>query len=168
MEYNWSWLPPQRVTTPPPTRPSPEELDDVEVFEESNGGYDQARRRHFMRSFSHDNQENEGVDPYLLTDLNGSDIMTDFDEETGGSNTDEDDIDNDGMENGDGEDADVTGDEDVEEGEEGDGQEDEVPFDPASVGLKEISNLASFTVSSYKPGCGVKELRDDDVNLFWQ
>ncbi|KAI0162377.1 anaphase-promoting complex, subunit 10-domain-containing protein [Pestalotiopsis sp. NC0098] len=48
------------------------------------------------------------------------------------------------------------------------GQEDEPPFDPASVGLKEISNLASFTVSSYKPGCGVKELRDDDIHLFWQ
>ncbi|KAI1388602.1 anaphase-promoting complex, subunit 10-domain-containing protein [Hypoxylon trugodes] len=46
--------------------------------------------------------------------------------------------------------------------------EDEQAFDPAAVGLKEISNLASFTVSSYKPGCGVKELRDDDVNQFWQ
>ncbi|KAI1481400.1 APC10-domain-containing protein [Daldinia eschscholtzii] len=41
-------------------------------------------------------------------------------------------------------------------------------FDASLVGLKEISNLASFTVSSYKPGCGVKELRDDDVNHYWQ
>ncbi|KAI1078524.1 anaphase-promoting complex, subunit 10-domain-containing protein [Whalleya microplaca] len=54
-----------------------------------------------------------------------------------------------------------------EEGEE-EVHEDEPPFDPSAVGLKEISNLASFTVSSYKPGCGVKELRDDDVNQFWQ
>ncbi|KAI1412283.1 anaphase-promoting complex, subunit 10-domain-containing protein [Hypoxylon sp. FL1857] len=48
------------------------------------------------------------------------------------------------------------------------GQDEDVPFDASAVGLKEISNLASFTVSSYKPGCGVKELRDDDVNQFWQ
>ncbi|KAI1118093.1 anaphase-promoting complex, subunit 10-domain-containing protein [Nemania sp. NC0429] len=47
-------------------------------------------------------------------------------------------------------------------------EEEEEPFDPSAVGLKEISNLASFTVSSYKPGCGVKELRDDDSNKYWQ
>ncbi|KAK6824734.1 hypothetical protein PG987_012228 [Apiospora arundinis] len=81
-----------------------------------------------------------------------------------------DDLDRDLDENGEG--ADVDPDED--EGEEGEGGEDEgqdddeLPFNPSAVGLKEISNLASFTVSSYKPGCGVKELRDDDINLFWQ
>ncbi|KAH9997681.1 anaphase-promoting complex, subunit 10-domain-containing protein [Xylariaceae sp. FL0662B] len=58
------------------------------------------------------------------------------------------------------------GDANDEEGEEV--HEEEPPFDASAVGLKEISNLASFTVSSYKPGCGVKELRDDDVNQFWQ
>ncbi|RAL59814.1 hypothetical protein DID88_000443 [Monilinia fructigena] len=42
------------------------------------------------------------------------------------------------------------------------------PFDPAALGLKEIGNLASWTVSSSKPGCGVNALRDDDTNLFWQ
>lgn len=42
------------------------------------------------------------------------------------------------------------------------------PFDPAALGLKEIGNLASWTVSSSKPGCGVVALRDDDTNLFWQ
>ncbi|KAI2631763.1 APC10-domain-containing protein [Xylaria nigripes] len=47
-------------------------------------------------------------------------------------------------------------------------EEEEQPFDASAIGLKEISNLASFTVSSYKPGCGVKELRDDDVNQYWQ
>lgn len=46
--------------------------------------------------------------------------------------------------------------------------DDDHSFDPSAVGLKEISNLASFIVSSYKPGCGVKELRDDDVNQYWQ
>jgi len=44
----------------------------------------------------------------------------------------------------------------------------EVPFDAASLGLKEIGNLASWTVSSCKPGCGVEALRDEDTNLFWQ
>jgi len=44
----------------------------------------------------------------------------------------------------------------------------DVPFDPAVLGLKEIGNLASWTVSSCKPGCGVDALRDDDTSLFWQ
>ncbi|KAI0179939.1 APC10-domain-containing protein [Hypoxylon sp. FL1284] len=56
-----------------------------------------------------------------------------------------------------------------EQGEEEEDDHDEEPsFDPSAIGLKEISNLASFTVSSYKPGCGVKELRDDDINQLWQ
>jgi hypothetical protein len=42
------------------------------------------------------------------------------------------------------------------------------PFDPAALGLKEIGNLASWTVSSCKPGCGIKALRDEDTGLFWQ
>jgi hypothetical protein len=42
------------------------------------------------------------------------------------------------------------------------------PFDPTALGLKEIGNLASWTVSSSKPGCGVEALRDDDTSLFWQ
>lgn len=42
------------------------------------------------------------------------------------------------------------------------------PFDPTSLGLKEIGNLASWTVSSCKPGCGVEALRDEDTALFWQ
>ncbi|KAJ2967849.1 hypothetical protein NUW58_g10349 [Xylaria curta] len=59
---------------------------------------------------------------------------------------------------------------DVSEGGDADDAEedDEQSFDASAVGLKEISNLASFTVSSYKPGCGVKELRDDDANQYWQ
>ncbi|KAL3424162.1 anaphase-promoting complex subunit 10 [Phlyctema vagabunda] len=42
------------------------------------------------------------------------------------------------------------------------------PFDPTALGLKEIGNLASWTVSSCKPGCGVEALRDDNTDLFWQ
>ncbi|KAF4447465.1 Anaphase-promoting complex subunit 10 [Fusarium austroafricanum] len=60
-------------------------------------------------------------------------------------------------------------DEDEEEGAEHD-QADHVapPFDPATAGLKEISNLARFTVSSHKPGNGVEELKSDDLKQFWQ
>lgn len=49
-------------------------------------------------------------------------------------------------------------------------EEDDVDqlIDPAAIGLKEISNLAKFTVSSHKPGNGVEELRSDDLKLFWQ
>ncbi|RYP26700.1 hypothetical protein DL767_007930 [Monosporascus sp. MG133] len=87
--------------------------------------------------------------------------------------TDDDDDDDFEIEEGENEaedDADV----DAADGDEGAENEDdahegeETPFDASAIGLKEISNLASFTVSSYKPGCGVKELRDDDVNQFWQ
>ena len=64
--------------------------------------------------------------------------------------------------------VDPAGDEEGAENEEEAQEGEEPPFDASAIGLKEISNLASFTVSSYKPGCGVKELRDDDVNQFWQ
>ncbi|KAK6007152.1 hypothetical protein QM012_006160 [Aureobasidium pullulans] len=35
-------------------------------------------------------------------------------------------------------------------------------------GLKEISSLASWTVSTSKPGCGVAALRHPSSSLFWQ
>ncbi|KAK6449082.1 hypothetical protein FP744_10005332 [Trichoderma asperellum] len=49
-------------------------------------------------------------------------------------------------------------------------QEDEpLPIiDPAVFGLKEISNLGKFTVSSHKPGNGVEQLRSDDLTSYWQ
>lgn len=40
------------------------------------------------------------------------------------------------------------------------------PFPPP--GLKEISSLASWTVSTAKPGNGVAALRSPDMSLFWQ
>ncbi|KAI0997109.1 hypothetical protein K3495_g11079 [Podosphaera aphanis] len=46
--------------------------------------------------------------------------------------------------------------------------EDLMEFDPSALGLKEIGNLASWTVSSCKPGCDVEALRNEDTNLFWQ
>lgn len=58
--------------------------------------------------------------------------------------------------------------EEEEEEEEGDEEDAEVLLDPASMGLKEISNLGKFTVSSHKPGNGVQELRSDDLKLYWQ
>ncbi|KAE9962785.1 hypothetical protein BLS_010014 [Venturia inaequalis] len=39
---------------------------------------------------------------------------------------------------------------------------------PPPSGLKEISSLASWTVSSSKPGCGVPALRSPSTSQFWQ
>lgn len=85
-------------------------------------------------------------------DLEGEENNEDEDEE-GGSELDEEGAD---------------GDEEEEGGIEEVPMEIDVPFDPVALGLKEIGNLASWTVSSSKPGCGVDALRDEDTNLFWQ
>lgn len=63
--------------------------------------------------------------------------------------------------------------EDHVEGAEGDEADAEVEdeaayFDPTSMGLKEINNLAHFGVSSHKPGNGVEELLSDDLDKYWQ
>ncbi|KAK8129813.1 anaphase-promoting complex subunit 10 [Apiospora kogelbergensis] len=120
-----------------------------------------------LQHFDDNEQEN------ILNFSGNPDDADDESEDSGNEDGSEeaDDLDRDLDENGQGADADA-GENDVE-GEEGeeddeDAQDDELPFNAAAVGLKEISNLASFTVSSYKPGCGVRELRDDDINLFWQ
>ncbi|ROW12033.1 hypothetical protein VPNG_05191 [Cytospora leucostoma] len=56
-----------------------------------------------------------------------------------------------------------------EDGDEHDEEGDPIfPFDAQSLGLKEINNLARCRVSTFKPGNGVKELLDDDLNQYWQ
>ncbi|USP74791.1 Anaphase-promoting complex subunit 10 [Curvularia clavata] len=40
--------------------------------------------------------------------------------------------------------------------------------DPPPPYLREISTLASWTVSSSKPGCSIPQLRHANTNLFWQ
>ena len=59
-------------------------------------------------------------------------------------------------------------DHDDDEEDVGDIPEPAILADPATMGLKEISNLAKFTVSSHKPGNGVEELRVDDLHQYWQ
>lgn len=39
---------------------------------------------------------------------------------------------------------------------------------PLPANLREISSLASWTVSSSKPGCSVPQLRSSDIQQFWQ
>lgn len=46
--------------------------------------------------------------------------------------------------------------------------EDDVDETLPPAGLKEISALASWTVSTSKQGCGVAALRSPDTSLFWQ
>jgi anaphase-promoting complex subunit 10 len=41
-------------------------------------------------------------------------------------------------------------------------------LDPPPPYLREISTLASWTVSSSKPGCSISQLRHPNTNLFWQ
>ncbi|KAL1953225.1 hypothetical protein VTO42DRAFT_3367 [Malbranchea cinnamomea] len=74
-------------------------------------------------------------------------------------------------------DEDIEVDEEEMEGEEEQRQEDddeEMQEDerfssaPIPPNLREISSLASWTVSSYKPGCGVAALRNPSPSLFWQ
>lgn len=47
-------------------------------------------------------------------------------------------------------------------------EEEPLPIDPAVFGLKEISNLGKFTVSSHKLGNGVEQLRSDESTSYWQ
>lgn len=166
MEYNWSWLPPRTATTPPPVRPDAADFVHVDVLREANDRHNQVMSQHFVRSFPHDDFENEGDHESIPMGLALRDDVADFHPATANINDDDSDgIDNDEIGDENVEDVEVTGDEEAEEDE---GEDEEPPFDPASVGLKEISNLANFTVSSYKPGCGVQALRDDDPHLFWQ
>ncbi|CAD0038352.1 unnamed protein product [Aureobasidium pullulans] len=67
-------------------------------------------------------------------------------------------------------------DDEDEDDEDADIEEGELDGAPASTsgdqlpptGLKEISSLASWTVSTSKPGCGVAALRHPSTSLFWQ
>ena len=38
----------------------------------------------------------------------------------------------------------------------------------ALIGLRDISSLATWTLSSAKPGCALAQLRNSNTNLFWQ
>ncbi|KAL4909883.1 galactose-binding domain-like protein [Aspergillus multicolor] len=66
----------------------------------------------------------------------------------------------------------IEGDMEDDEGPEGD--EDELMQDrdksptPLPNDLREISSLASWTVSTHKPGCGVAALRNPDHTQYWQ
>ena len=40
--------------------------------------------------------------------------------------------------------------------------------DASLANLREISTLASWTVSTYKPGCGIAALRSSSTSQFWQ
>lgn len=151
---------------------------DVPVYEDNWNPsdpreYERLRLADLVPELQHFNDDDKENYPDLP---DGSDFTDEDSEDSGNEEGSEeaDDLDRDLDENGEGADVDADADADPEEeeGEEGEddeeAQEDELPFNAAAVGLKEISNLASFTVSSYKPGCGVRELRDDDINLFWQ
>ncbi|ODH13094.1 hypothetical protein ACO22_07607 [Paracoccidioides brasiliensis] len=65
-------------------------------------------------------------------------------------------------------------DEEVEEEVEEEEEEEEGDYDekdtsaPIPANLREISSLASWTVSTHKPGCGIAALRHPSPSQFWQ
>ncbi|SPO03839.1 uncharacterized protein DNG_06522 [Cephalotrichum gorgonifer] len=60
------------------------------------------------------------------------------------------------------------GDEDDEGLEDEEDEDEGLVFDHHPPGLKEISNLGKFTVSTHKQDSGVEELRSEDLSKFWQ
>lgn len=160
MSPSLSWRgPATRLAFSLPVAPTPEQLGAVEILEDDLGP-PVAHAGQIHHGFSHPSQHLRRDDQEHSGDTDSED-ETDLDMSEGSIDDPELDENYDGVEV---DEAEVDG-EEVEEGNE---TQDDVLFDPAAVGLKEISNLASFTVSSYKPGCGVKELRDDDVHQYWQ
>lgn len=107
-------------------------------------------------------EEDEGMDE--ADDGNSPDDEFEFASRQGDDDDEDDDDELHGPVGEDGEEVDVEG---VEE----DDDEDDgavISFDPMLLGLKEINNLAHFSVSSHKPGNGVEELLHDDLNKYWQ
>lgn len=87
----------------------------------------------------------------------------------GGGPGDDEDLDLEGQEY---EAEEYEGEEFAEDGEDEDEDEeledDGLALDPHPHGLKEISNLGKFTVSTHKQDNGVEELRSDDLTKLWQ
>jgi anaphase-promoting complex subunit 10 len=66
-------------------------------------------------------------------------------------------------------DDELVGDEELEEDEDPGAPQTPLPnLDPPPPYLREISTLASWTVSSSKPGCSIPQLRHASTSLFWQ
>lgn len=42
------------------------------------------------------------------------------------------------------------------------------PHEPTAQGLREVGQLASWSVTSAKLGCGVDCLRDERTDTYWQ
>ena len=108
----------------------------------------------------HDHSDDEGIrfegDAFDRREMSDEELMEGLEE-------DEDELLGDAMAEDLGEDL---GDHDDEPSE----SEDELDqaFNPATLGLKEINNLAHLGVSSHRPGNGVAELLSDDLDKYWQ
>ncbi|CAK7205716.1 hypothetical protein SEUCBS139899_008495 [Sporothrix eucalyptigena] len=145
-----------------------EEGEGVEEEEESDNGHDQANEHVETHGADDDtdsypNSEDLRYEEYLREEEQyGAQLGRDV---SGGDEDTEGDVDVDDEMHGpdDDIDADVV---DVEVDDDDDGAV--ISFDPMLLGLKEINNLAHFSVSSHKPGNGVEELLHDDLNKYWQ
>ena len=123
------------------------------------------RRRELVNS--QDNDEDEDDMAESDEGEEGDDEMRGPDDED--DEDDDDAVDNDGGTNNVNVDNDIDVDDEVD-GEDGEDDADDaaISFDPMLLGLKEINNLAHFSVSSHKPGNGVEELLNDDLGKYWQ
>ncbi|CAK7225760.1 hypothetical protein SCUCBS95973_005972 [Sporothrix curviconia] len=134
----------------------------------SNGAADQSRLANAppYHAYLYGNSRREGH--RYADDDDDDDDEEEEGADDGGRDGDEDDEMH-GPEDDDDIDVDVNDDgEEVEVEEEEEEEDAAISFDPMLLGLKEINNLAHFSVSSHKPGNGVEELLHDDLAKYWQ
>ncbi|PWY84233.1 galactose-binding like protein [Aspergillus eucalypticola CBS 122712] len=170
-----------QLTTPPQRPPSDQMMDDDEDIDDEEEEEDDAipeeydgvgfshettlssiarqRTRHRQRQFQRSISEEDGMLPAHDVDVAGPSDIEEEDEE---------------------EEEEVEHDEQVEEDEEDveiepeAGSESEMLHEreksptPLPANLREISSLASWTVSTHKPGCGVTALRHPSPTQYWQ
>ncbi|PYH45720.1 anaphase promoting complex subunit DOC1 [Aspergillus saccharolyticus JOP 1030-1] len=159
-----------------------EEDEEGEDDEEEEDDLDDSMQQHHHQYPSHRRQRRRH-DPRGIgevgqfSDEDPTGDVSDEDEEFAGDDENDVVIGNDGVEEDEEEDEevleegeedeDMLADADVDGDEEMMGERDKSPT-PLPVNLREISSLASWTVSTHKPGCGVGALRHPSPTQYWQ
>ncbi|KAL3467499.1 galactose-binding domain-like protein [Aspergillus heterothallicus] len=117
-------------------------------------------------------EDGEDDDSGFEHELNEDDDGGEFGAEIGGVG--DLDVEGDEVELSEGEDIEGVDEDEIEEHDVDVEDEDEMMHDrdkspsPLPSDLREISSLASWTVSTHKPGCGVSALRNTDHTQYWQ
>ncbi|RAL16862.1 anaphase promoting complex subunit DOC1 [Aspergillus homomorphus CBS 101889] len=166
-----------RQRHPPHDQAEQDEDDDEEEAEEDEEGdedededIDDSMQQHQYPHHLRRRHRHHGLEPgpdLALSDDDGE-AGVEEDEELG-INGDEEGVADEEEEEGviDEEDEDMLADAGVDADEEMLGERDKSPT-PLPANLREISSLASWTVSTHKPGCGVSALRHPSPTQYWQ